>query len=185
MPAGHLVELFGNISDSTFDGTQNFGPLPTGKTWGAVNDFYLLPGGCGQFGNNLNRQGFPKPVPLATLYSWLPDNAVHLESVPWNMRFRRGETGKATLQKRVERIFPDSRDCECRRLHGCDLRQKGQRGDRQRNTGQGCAGAVKELRFGQAKSANHCVHADARGPRETHSALPETTDEVAPWVSPL
>jgi hypothetical protein len=26
MPAGHMVELFGNISDSTFDGTQNFGP---------------------------------------------------------------------------------------------------------------------------------------------------------------
>ena len=30
--AGHLLELFGNISDSTFDGTQNFGPLPTGES---------------------------------------------------------------------------------------------------------------------------------------------------------
>ena len=57
MPAGQLVELFGDISDSTFDGTQNFGPLPTGKSWGAVNDFYLLPGGCGKFGSNLNRHG--------------------------------------------------------------------------------------------------------------------------------
>jgi hypothetical protein len=106
MPAGHLVELFGNISDSTFDGTQNFGPLPTGRMWGAVNEFYLLPEGCGKFGENLNRQGFPNQVLLATLYSWLPDNAVHLESaspeyeIPWD------KTGKATLQKRIDRIFP-------------------------------------------------------------------------------
>jgi hypothetical protein len=105
MPAGHLVELFGNISDSTFDGTQNFGPLPTGKEWGAVNDFYLLPGGCGQFGENLNNQGFPNPVPLATLYSWLPENALHLMSVPLKYKIPPDETGKATLQKRVERIF--------------------------------------------------------------------------------
>lgn len=116
MPAGHLVELFGNISDSTFDGTKNFGPLPTGEVWGAVNDFYLLPGGCGQFGNNLNNQGFPNPVPLRTLYSWLPDNAVRLESVPLESKIPGGETGKATLQKRVERIFPlpvtvNSGDC--------------------------------------------------------------------------
>jgi hypothetical protein len=106
MPAGHLVELFGNISDSTFDGTQNFGPLPTGKAWGAVNDFYLLPGGCGNFGENLNSQGFPNPVLLATLYVWLPDNALHLESVPLEYEIPWDETGKATLQKRVERIFP-------------------------------------------------------------------------------
>jgi hypothetical protein len=106
MPAGHLVELYGNISDSTFDGTQNFGPLPTGRTWGAVNDFYLLPGGCGQFGQNINNQGFPNPALLATLYSWLPDNAVHLENVPMKYEIPWGETGKATLQKRVERIFP-------------------------------------------------------------------------------
>jgi hypothetical protein len=105
MPAGHLVELFGNISDSTFDGTPNFGPLPTGKAWGAVNGFYLLPGGCGKFGENLNSQGFPNPLPLATLYSWLPDNALHLESVPLEYEIPWDETGKATLQKRVERIF--------------------------------------------------------------------------------
>jgi hypothetical protein len=116
MPAGHLLELFGNISDSTFDGTQNFGPLPTGKTWGALNDSYLLPGGCGQFGENLNRQGFPDPVLLSTLYSWLPDNAVHLKSVPLEYKIPRGGTGKATLQKQVERIFPapvtvNSGDC--------------------------------------------------------------------------
>jgi hypothetical protein len=104
MPAGHLVELFGDISDSTFDGTPNFGPLPTGKAWGALNDFYLLPGGCGKFGENLNSQGFPNPVLLSTLYSWLPDNALHLESVPLEYKIPGGKTGKATLQKRVERI---------------------------------------------------------------------------------
>jgi hypothetical protein len=103
--AGHLAELFGDISDSTFDGTTNFGPLPTGEAWGSVNDFYLLPGGCGQFEENLNGHGFPRPQPLTTLYSWLPDNAVLLESVPMEYKIPEGETGKATLQKRVERIF--------------------------------------------------------------------------------
>lgn len=105
MPAGHLMQLFGNISDSTFDGTENFGPLPTGESWGAVNDFYLLPGGCGEFGKDLNKQGFPKPELLSTLYSWLPDNALHLESVPMEYKIPPGQTGKATLQKRVDRIF--------------------------------------------------------------------------------
>ena len=105
MPAGHLVELEGDIADSSFDGTRNFGPLPEGKAWGAVNDFYLLPGGCGKFADNLNSQGFPNPVPLATLYTWLPDDALHLESVPLEYEIPQGETGKASLQKRVERIF--------------------------------------------------------------------------------
>src|SRR5205085_2377897 len=61
MPAGHLVALFGNIGDSTFDGTDTFGPLPTGLTWGAANDFFLLPGSCGKFSENLNGHGFPNP----------------------------------------------------------------------------------------------------------------------------
>lgn len=106
LPAGHLLELFGNISDSTFDDTGNFGPLPTGRAWGATNDFYLLPGGCGQFGANLNTQGFPNPQPLSTLYSWLPSDAVHLESVPLDYQIPFGQTGIATLQQKVERVFP-------------------------------------------------------------------------------
>jgi hypothetical protein len=105
MPAGHLVELFGNISDSSFDGTTNFGPLPMGKSWGAVNDFYLLPGGCGKFGKHVNSQGLPSALPLATLYNWIPDNALHLESVPMEYEIPWGGTGAATLQKRVERIY--------------------------------------------------------------------------------
>jgi hypothetical protein len=105
MPAGHLVELYGDISDSTFDGTENFGPLPTGTAWGALNDFYLLPGGCGKFGENLNRQGFPNPTLLSTLYRWLPDNAVHLESAPLEYKIPDGATGIATLQKPIERIL--------------------------------------------------------------------------------
>jgi len=116
LPPGHLVELFGDISDSTFDGTDNFGPLPTGKAWAAINDFYLLAGGCGKFGENLNSQGFPNPVSLATLYSWLPDNALHLESIPLEYKIPRGGTGKAGLQRQVEKFFPtpvtvNSGDC--------------------------------------------------------------------------
>jgi hypothetical protein len=107
LPAGHLVELFGNISDSTFDGTDNFGPLPTGKAWGAINDFYLLPGSCGQFGQNLNGQGFPNPALLSTMYSWLPSNAMHLLSVPMEYEIPWGETGVAALQKPVEKFFPN------------------------------------------------------------------------------
>ncbi len=103
----HLVELMGNISDSTFDGTQNFGPLPTGESWGAVNDFYLLHGSCGKFEDNLNSQGFPNPVALTTLYSWLPPDAVHLDSVPLEYQVPNGQSSKATLQKQVERIFPN------------------------------------------------------------------------------
>lgn len=105
LPAGHLVELIGNISDSSFDGTTNFGPLPTGEAWGAENDFYLLPGGCGVFTKNLNNQGFPNPTPLATLHSWLPHNALHVESVPLADRVPPEGTDKATLQRQVENIF--------------------------------------------------------------------------------
>lgn len=103
--AGHLLEIYGNISDSTFDGSKNNGPIPTGASWGSVNDFYLLPGGCGIFEANLNSQGFPNPVPLATLHSWLPKDALHLVSVPQVDRITAGETGRAALQNQVENIF--------------------------------------------------------------------------------
>jgi hypothetical protein len=102
--AGHLLELFGNISDSTFDGINN-GPIPTGEAWGAANDFYLLPGGCGIFEKNLNSQGFPNPAPLSTLHGWLPKDALHLASVPLVDRIASGETGEASLQQGVETIF--------------------------------------------------------------------------------
>ena len=107
LASGHLAELFGNVSDSTFDGTSNFGPLPTGKAWGAINDFYLLPGGCGNFGQNLNSQGFPNPQLLSTLYGWLPGDAVHLDSVPVEKEIPEGRPSKATLQKRVQATFPN------------------------------------------------------------------------------
>lgn len=103
--SGHLLEIYGNISDSTFDGTSNFGPLPTGKSWGSVNDFYLLPGGCGIFSKNLNNQGFPNPAPLATLHKWLPEDALQLASVPQVDRILSGRTSKAALQNQVENIF--------------------------------------------------------------------------------
>ena len=105
LPAGHLAELYGDISDSTFDGTKEQGPLPTGASWGATNDFYLLPGGCGIFEENLNSQGFPNPAPLSTLHSWLPNDALHLASVPLVDRTPPGETSKAPLQSQVQNIF--------------------------------------------------------------------------------
>ena len=105
LPAGHLLEVYGNISDSTFDGTTNDGPLPAGASWGSVNDFYLLPGGCGKFGENLNSQGFPNAAPLSTLLSWLPKDALHLVSVPQVDRIAPGRPGKAALQNQVEAIF--------------------------------------------------------------------------------
>jgi|SRR5579859_2214994 len=83
LPAGHLVELYGDISGSTFDGTKDYGPLPTGASWGSTNDFYLLPGGCGIFTENLNSQGFPNPAPLSTLHSWLPHDGLHLARTTW------------------------------------------------------------------------------------------------------
>ena len=102
--AGHLLEIFGNISDSTFDGTNNNGPLPTGS-WGGINDFYLLPGGCGIFEKNLNSQGFPNPAPLSTLHAWLPKDALHLASLPLVDRVPTGEPSKAALQGQMENIF--------------------------------------------------------------------------------
>ena len=105
LPAGHLLELEGNISDSTFDGTKDFGPLPTGQSWGSVNDFYLLPGGCGIFAENLNSQGFPNPAPLSTLHSWLPHDALHLASVPLVDRVPPGASSRASLQSQVENIY--------------------------------------------------------------------------------
>lgn len=102
---GHLLELYGSISDSSFDGARDNGPIPTGDAWGASNDFYLLPGGCGPFGQNLNGQSFPNPVPLATLYGWLPDNALHLASVPLVDRIPSGRSGQVALQSQVQQIF--------------------------------------------------------------------------------
>ena len=102
--AGHLLELEGNISDSTFDGTNGFGPLPTGS-WGAINDLYLLPGGCGIFSENLNGQGVPNPAPLSTLHLWLPKDALHLASLPLLDRVSPGEPSEAALQGQVENIF--------------------------------------------------------------------------------
>jgi len=105
LPAGHLLELYGDISDSAFDGTKDYGPVPTGASWSATNDFYLIPGGCGIFAENLNGQGFPNPAPLSTLHTWLPAKALHLTSVPLVDRIAEGETGKAALQSKVETIF--------------------------------------------------------------------------------
>ncbi len=105
LTAGHLAQLYGNFSDSTFDGTSDNGPLPTGSSWGAINDFYLLPGGCGNFGTNLNSQGFANPVALTTLYSWIPQNAVKLASIPVTYNIPPGASSAAVLQPQVQTTF--------------------------------------------------------------------------------
>jgi len=106
MPAGHLVELFGDISDSTFDGTRHFGPLPTGKAWGALNDFYLLPGGCGEFGENLNSQGFPNPVLLRRYTVGFPRTPCTSKACPWNTRFRLERWARQRFRSKSRKFLP-------------------------------------------------------------------------------
>jgi len=69
-----LQAIWGNISDTTFDGTGSFGPPPTGS-WVATNDVYVYRGSdCGQFSGNVNGPG--------NYYAQIPPTAVHLLSQP-------------------------------------------------------------------------------------------------------
>jgi hypothetical protein len=71
-----LNAIWGNISDSTFDGSADFGPPPAGP-WIAKNDVYLYPASaCSQFapGRSLNGPG--------NYYAQIPKSAVHLVSAP-------------------------------------------------------------------------------------------------------
>ena len=74
--AAQVVALYGDISDSTFDGTASFGPLPTGA-WTATNDFYVYHGSeCGAFGVS---SGIAGP---GDFYASIPGDATPLASVP-------------------------------------------------------------------------------------------------------
>jgi hypothetical protein len=71
-----LNTIWGNISDSTFDGSSNFGPLPTGP-WAAANDVYLYRApDCRQFsaGRSLNGPG--------DYYGKIPKDAINLVTAP-------------------------------------------------------------------------------------------------------
>ena len=71
-----LVALYGDISDSTFDGTSTFGAPPTGA-WTATNDFYVYHGAeCSSFGV---ASGIAGP---GDYYAAIPSDATHLLSVP-------------------------------------------------------------------------------------------------------
>jgi hypothetical protein len=71
-----LVALYGDISDSTFDGTYMFGAPPTGA-WSSKNDFYIYHGAeCSSFGV---ASGIAGP---GDYYASIPGDAVHLLSVP-------------------------------------------------------------------------------------------------------
>jgi hypothetical protein len=71
-----LVALYGDISDSTFDGTSSFGAPPAGA-WTATNDFYVYHGSeCSSFGVASGTAG------PGNYYASIPADAVHLLSVP-------------------------------------------------------------------------------------------------------
>jgi hypothetical protein len=71
-----LNAIWGNISDSTFDGNPPFGPLPTGP-WTALNDVYVYHGtSCQQFPPNRSMNG------PGNYYSQIPADATHLVSAP-------------------------------------------------------------------------------------------------------
>lgn len=72
----NLNAIWGNISDSTFDGTRYFGPLPSGP-WNTTNDVYVYRGAdCSQFpaGHSVNGP--------SNYYSRIPSDATHLLSAP-------------------------------------------------------------------------------------------------------
>jgi hypothetical protein len=74
--AMQLVALYGDISDSTFDGTSAFGAPPAGA-WTATNDFYVYHGAeCSAFGVASGTAG------PGDYYASIPADAVHLLSVP-------------------------------------------------------------------------------------------------------
>jgi hypothetical protein len=75
--SGRITALFGNISDSTFDGTSKFGPPPTGP-WTATNDFYIYhAAACAAVG--AVSSGIAGP---GNFYAQVPADAIHLLSVP-------------------------------------------------------------------------------------------------------
>lgn len=109
----HRANIRRNLAVSNFfSGITDVRTIPRDESrkrcsrWGSVNDFYLLPGGCGIFGANLNSQGFPKSGPALDLHRWLAHDALHWASLPLVDRTTSGETGMATLQGQVENIFP-------------------------------------------------------------------------------
>ena len=67
-----LVALYGDIADSSFDGSKNFGAVPSGA-WTMSTDYYVLPGGCGSFPVGASQAG--------NYYSMLPSNANHIHNV--------------------------------------------------------------------------------------------------------
>ncbi len=74
--ATQLVALYGDISDSTFDGTASFGAPPSGA-WTATNDFYVYHGAdCASFGVGSG------PAGPGDYYASIPATAQHLLSVP-------------------------------------------------------------------------------------------------------
>ncbi len=88
-----LVALYGDISDTTFDGTSAFGPPPAGS-WTATNDFYVYHGAeCDQLGSGILGPG--------NYYANIPPDATLLLSVPLSGR------GIGVATQPVDKTFPN------------------------------------------------------------------------------
>lgn len=75
-----LNAIWGNISDSTFDGSSMFGPPPSGP-WTSLNDVYIYHGAeCQQFPPP--KQGSTVSQSSGNYYSLIPGDATHLVSAP-------------------------------------------------------------------------------------------------------
>jgi hypothetical protein len=74
-----LIALYGDISDSTFDGSAGFGAPPTGD-WTADNDFYIYHGAAEcTFPGGVTSGHVTQP---GDYYHQIPSDAVHLLSAP-------------------------------------------------------------------------------------------------------
>jgi len=94
--ATHLTALYGDISDSTFDGTGTFGAPPAGA-WTATNDFYVYHGAeCSMFGVSSGTAG------PGSYYASIPADAVHLLSVPLS------GSGIGVSTQQVYQAFPST-----------------------------------------------------------------------------
>jgi Repeat of unknown function (DUF5648) len=91
--AASLLALYGDISDTTFDGSSSFGAPPSGA-WTATNDVYVYHGSeCSMFGVASG------PAGPGNFYAQIPADATHLLSAP------RSGNGIGVAQSQVYQPF--------------------------------------------------------------------------------
>lgn len=91
--ATNLLALYGDISDTTFDGSSSFAAPPSGA-WTATNDVYVYHGSeCSMFGVSSG------PAGPGNFYAQIPADATHLLSAP------RSGNGIGVAQAQVYKPF--------------------------------------------------------------------------------